>query len=645
MNEEQTIGNTEESTNLETNDVTKSQTPEIEIQKEILLNEVVTEDEETEQVFDVTSLEQKSLEEIVEEAEAVLVLTPKAAGLKLKAIKAVFFDKYNSMKDEAKAVYETSKTEDTPPFEFDKAVLVDNLTELDKKIKQARIEEKERIELEKKKNLERKKTLLTKLEEIVAEDETLESISKVKEIQKEWKTIRVLPKEAVSELWDKYNLLQNKFYDNHSINIELKELDRQKNLEAKIELTKKMDELHKEKSLKRSFILLNKYHEEFKNTGPVPSESREPIWLAFKSASDSVYEAKRKVYEELEVGKEVNLKQKEILAEKAELLNQIKPEIIKDWNEKTKVFEELFAEWKKIGPVPKSNKDAVWVAFNGVRNDFYTGRKAFFKELNAGKNENLKAKEELCKKVEELKTSTDWVTTTKEIIKLQEDWKKIGPVPEKVNQSIWKRFRGACDEFFNAKNNAFAGKREDEEANLSRKKELVQALKELAEKKVDHKEAFAELKKINSEFREIGFVPHKAVKSISKAYDEANNTVYGKYSKQIEEAKAANIGAHYKEIKQSHNGVKTLDYEERKIKKRITDLNDEISSIERNMSFFAKSKTAEKMLKEFEQKITKAKKQITSLKTELVAIKNAKKETKSEEVSSDVVEEPTKPIE
>ncbi len=594
------------------------------------LRKAVIRSEDTEQELDTSSLEEKSLEELVALASEMLVLTPKAAADKLKVIKNVFYEKYNAAKNDAKELFEEENTNPEVHFKYEKAPLTNQLTEIDAQIKQARVEEKLRIEQEKKKNLATKEALLKKLEKIVSNDETLDSISQVKEIQREWKAIRVLPKEAVQDLWDRYNLLQNKFYDNHGINIELKELDRQKNLEAKIELTKKVEELHNEKSIKRCFILLNKLHEDFKNVGPVPQESREPIWLAFKSASDAVYEAKRAVYEELEKAKEENLAKKILLVEKAEVFNAVKPETIKDWNEKTKVFEDLFSEWKKIGPVPKSDKDAAWTKFNGIRNDFYTGRKAFFKVLNAEKGTNLKAKEALCASVEALAESKDWAETTKKILNAQAEWKKIGPVPEKVNQAIWKRFRSACDKFFEAKNAAFSGKREEEKENLVKKEELIKRLTALSTKEVTHKEAFAELKQINAEWRSAGFVPHKDVKRISKAYDEANNAVYTKYSKQIEEAKAANLGEHYASIKEaSKDGIKQLEREEFGIKKRIGSLREEIASIERNMSFFAMSKTAEKMLKDFEVKIEKTKKQIDKLKVELSAIKKAKREDTS----------------
>lgn len=585
-------------------------------------------DSDQENAYDAALLEGKNLDELLSEASTVEVLTPKGARKKLKVIRSVFFEKFNEEKEAALEIYNQDESEDKEAFAFAKETLVAKLKEIEDRVKLAVAEEKERIEGEKRKNFTRKKDLLKKLEEIVANDETLESINQVKEIQKEWKSIRVLPKEGITELWDSYNLLQNKFYDNHSINIELKELDRQKNLEAKIELTKKMDELHAEKSLKRSFILLNKYHEEFKNIGPVPTESREPIWEAFKKASDSVYDAKRKIYEALESEKESNLKKKEILVEKASVLNEVLPKTNKEWSERTKGFDELFEEWKKIGPVPKSNKDAAWTSFNGIRNDYYNARKVYFKELNGERTENLKKKEVLCEKVEALKDSQDWGDTTKKIIALQGEWKTIGPVPDKNNQSIWKRFRGACDAFFEAKNGAFAGKREEEDANLIKKEELIKSLTELASKDIEHKEALATLKNISSEWRSIGYVPHKAVRRISDAYDKANNEVYTKYSGQIEKAKLANLDAHYKELKKSPDGLKALENEERGVQRKMDTLKEEIASIERNMSFFAMSKTAEKMLKEFEGKIEKAKKQISKLKKEMVAIRNAKKEQK-----------------
>ena len=618
---------TEEQNNIteaEANNLESLENANVEVKPEVELVPENSSSPKSEEI-DLSEYKSASLDQILVNLEKAFIEKPKNASKLLKGVRPIFFEKFEHEKNIANEAFIQVNEEDAAPFEFEKENLQVAFNELALKIKQARQEERDRIEQEKAKNFGLKKDLIASLEAIVKEDETLESIQKVKDIQKQWKSIRVLPKDKIQGLWDTYNALLDKFYDNHSINIELKELDRRKNLEAKIELTKKVEEVGKEKSLKRSFILLNKYHEEFRNIGPVPQESREPIWQAFKMASDAVYEVKRKEVEALESVKEENLKRKEILAEKAELLNAVTPKQLKDWNQKYTEFEALFDEWKKIGPVPKSNNDAVWIKFNGVRNDFYSKRKEFFKVINDERKDNLTKKEDLCIKVEALQNSEDWVATSNEIIRLQNEWKSIGPVPDKVNQSIWKRFRGACDVFFARKNEAFKDQRAQESENLKLKETLIAELKVLMNSEKEYKEVISDLKRIAAEWRKIGYVPKKALKRINTDYDEASNAVYQKFNEQIKSQKSSNLVEHYSNLKQSPNGDKSLDYEMRNIQKKIDFLREEVAGIERNMSFFAKSKTADKMLKDFESKIQKSKKQIDILKQELAAIKNVKK--------------------
>ncbi len=628
MSEENPTNVNETMVNDQSNDMTINKINRV--QKKATVNEEIPSNN-----FDPSNIDKKSLAELLDTAKTLLVKTPKIAFDHFGIIRKKFYDLYNTEKDKEHAIFKEEKIDTETKFNFSKKHLIDEILAIEEQIEQALKEEKERIVLEKKKNLTLKKKLLVKLEEIVSQDETLETINQVKEIQKKWKSIRILPKESVNELWDKYNFLQNKFYDNHSINIELKELDRQKNLAQRIELTKKVESLMDEKSIKRCFIMLNKYHEEFKNTGPVPKESNEPIWQAFKKASDAVHEAKQKTIKELENHKIENLKKKEILLEKAILINAVSARSPKEWSEKTKQFDDLFAEWKKVGPIPKSNKDTVWINFNGNRNDFFSKKKIFFFNLNEERNKNLMLKESLCKQVKVLKTNTDWATTSKKIIQIQAEWKKIGPVPDKFNQKIWKKFRAACDFFFDAKNNANAGKREIENENLNQKEELIAQLQELASSKTENKTAFHSLKKINASWRNIGFIPHKHVNRINKEYENVSKAVYDKYSKQIEKQKAANLTAHYSEILKSNNGQQTLEKEERSIQRKISTMNEEIASIQTNMSFFATSKTADKILKDFEQKISKTKKQIDRLKKEISTIKQLKRDASKEAQSKD----------
>lgn len=586
---------------------------------------------DSEKQLDATSYQQNTLEELIDLANGLMVQTPSTAVKHFNIIKKIFYDKYNDEKNQE----EDSKKENSE-FEFSKKHLIETIKNIENQIKLAQKEEKERVNLEKKKNFERRNDLLKQLEDLVNQDETLETINQVKDIQKEWKSIRILPNNGINDQWTQYHYLQNKFYDNHSINIELKELDRQKNLEYKIELTKKMESLIDEKSIKRCFIMLNKYHEEFRNTGPVPKESEEPIWLAFKKASDEIRLSKQAEIDAIENTKEDNLKQKEILLEKAILINAVTPKSSKEWADKTKQMDELFTEWKKIGPVPKANNEEVWINFSGNRNDFFSKKKLFYSEQNSLRKENLTAKENLCIKVDELKNSTDWAKTSKLIIQLQQEWKEIGPVPDKYNQAIWKKFRSACDFFFDAKNKANSGKIQLEKENLHKKEALIEELQTLAKSNEEHKTAFQLLKRINADWRSIGFVPHKKVKTISKAYESANNAVYNKFSKQIEDAKNANLKEHYEELVQTSNGDKALIKEEQNLNRKIQNIQEEITGLETNMSFFASSKTADKMLKDFELKISKNRKLIDALKKEITTLKQVRKNSQNSIVDNGV---------
>lgn len=579
-------------------------------------------EDDQDETLNIDLLNKLNLDQLFDKARECLMNTPRDAYNKLKTIRPIFFEKYQELK---KAAIEALGQDENEHFVFEKAALAEGMNQLLSTAKAAIAEEKKRIETEKHNNYLHKLKLLETLDSLVQEDETEQSIERVKEIQKEWRQIRVIPKDKIQELWDKYHTLLDKFYDNHSINIELKELDRRKNLEAKIELTKKVEEIAEEKSLKRSFILLNKYHEDFRNIGPVPQESREGIWQAFKAASDHIYEIKRAQHEALEQVREQNLKLKTLLVEKASVIAAVNYDNIKDWNAKTKEIDQLFDEWKKIGPVTRAKSDEVWSAFRKERSSFYENRKAYFGDLNKGRKENLKQKEELCKRVEALKDNEDFNSTTKEILAIQQEWKKIGPVPDKVNQAVWNRFRKACDYFFSRKEKAFEGQKDEEKANLEVKKGLIKQLEELENTDKPENEIFAQLREISATWNKTGHIPRKDFKKVSSRYESLSNTLFAKYKKNREEMKSSQWESYYSDIISSPNGFSRLKDEEYKLKKKMRALQDEITTSEQNMSLFTLSKSANNLLKDFDKRLEKNKELVERLKQEIKVIATVKR--------------------
>jgi hypothetical protein len=619
---------------VETKDASVNQSETLNTPAESAIVEMHNEDEDSENDAEENGIDDSETddidystltkEELMALAAASLSKIPKEAVKRLQNIRPYLDEIF---KLDRKAALDTFIEEggEAENFEFSEDLLRDQFYVLFKQAQEARAEERKRIEDEKLKNYARKKEILNLLMELTEKDETLQSIEEVKKLQAEWKIIRAVPKENVQELWDSYHYYLNKFYDNHSINLELKELDRKKNLDFKIDLCKKIEELHEEKSIKKTFILLNKYHDEFKNTGPVPREFSEEIWARFKGASDAVYNEKRAVLEEIEGKQTINLQLKQVLVEKASIIAASSYNNIKDWNVKTDELNAIFEEWKAIGPVPKSNNEVIWKAFREHFNEFYKNKSEYFQQKNKERKTNLALKEALCKRAEELMNGEDFGNTTKEILKLQNDWKAIGAVPDKVSNAIWKRFRTACDTFFSRKQANYQDKKEVEEANLAERQVLIEKVNALLE--ADSKAtALAGLKEINKSWLSSGFVPFKVKNEINSTYDKAVEAVYKKFELSKESMRTGQAKEHYNSIMALPNGSSRVKQEELKVREKIRFLKGEIETWENNIEFFARSKNADKLKQEIQSKIDKSNSQIARLMQELNTIKALEKE-------------------
>lgn len=492
------------------------------------------------------------------------------------------------------------------------------------KFLEKRAEEKKLAEEEKQKNLKAKQKLIERLKDLASNDETEKVFNEVLEIQKEWKQIRTVPKQYMQELWDNYRLFLDKFYDNHSINNELKEKDRQKNLEFKIELLKKIDALKEEKSIKKTHILLNKYHEEFRNIGPVPSkEISEDIWKRFKMASDEIHQASREHLEQIKAKRNENLELKKLLCEKMEVLIQVPIESAKLWKEKSEEVSAIFAEWKTVGPVPESANDQIWKRFRDAQNIFNNNKKHFFDGLNKNREQNLVLKTQLCEKAESISNSTQFDVGAKELISLQEKWKSIGPVADNMNDKIWQRFRTACDSFFNKRNEFYKVRNAEEKENQTAKEQIIKDVEKLIESE-DSAFVFEHLKQIQQKWMTIGFVPFKVKQDLNQNYSKAVDAIYKKFKQASEENKSLRLKDHYEMLSSSPNGLDKLKQEERQLLDKIRLLKENAETLNNNIGFFAKSKKADELKQQIEQKIKISNTQILKLEEELKVLRSLK---------------------
>lgn len=482
-----------------------------------------------------------------------------------------------------------------------------------------REEEKKRAEEEKLANLNKKRAILSLINDLVEANETDNTLNDMRELMRQWKEIRSVPREFQDELASEYRLLVEKYYDNLSIYNELKDLDREKNLELKIDLIKKVESLKDEESMRKALVSLNKCHEDWKNTGPVRKEITEEIWQRFKAASDVIIEKVKAQRAELDAKRQVNLEKKTLLIEKSETAIAVLPENIKGWQSLAKELDSYFEEWKQIGPVPQEVNQETWSRFQGARTTFFNARKAFFKELNKSKEGNLEQKIALCEKAESLKDSEDFVKTTDVYKKLQEDWKKIGPVPEEHNNAVWTRFRAAFDHFFERRNAFFTERREQESGAVEKRKTIIDRLQKLTES--GEKLSFEQLKEIQNEWNKSGFVSGKRFHTLNNKYQKLIDPLF----QQIKESSKADRVKHVKEfvdtLSDSPDGLQKIKKEERRLKDIIKKIDDEIATIENNKNFFQYSKNADSVMKQFDDKIKKLNNQKDKLTAELKVYK------------------------
>ena len=480
-----------------------------------------------------------------------------------------------------------------------------------------RAKQNEDLEKQKADNLAKKQAILDELKDIIASDDTLKkTYDDFRALQDRWKEIGPVPATENSNLWNNYHFLVEKFFDKVRIGRELRDLDMKKNLDAKIDLCEKAEELLDEKSITKAFKALQKLHEDWKEIGPVPQDKKDEIWERFKAATDKINQIRREHYAKIEEEQSGNLEAKKALCEKAEELVAEDYVSVNAWQKKSTELSEIFGVWKTVGPASKKDNEEIWQRFRSSMDTFFAKKKAFFAGLKDRQTENLERKTQLCIEAEGLMESTDWKSATEQMKKLQEEWKTIGPVPKRHADKVWKRFRAACDTFFNRKNEHFSGRRTEEEANLAAKKALLEEIKafELGASRNENMEA---IKAFQKRWIEIGYVPMKHKDNINKEYRELIDGLFDTMRKNQNEASTNEFREMMESWKDDPNAGDRVRREGNKLQTRIQKLRDEIAVLENNIGFFAKSKNAELMRAEYEKKINKAKEDLKVLEDKL----------------------------
>lgn len=574
------------------------------------------EEDEEEELPDYSDYSREQLVEVME--EIAQETTFKRSDRILAEIVPLFEEKENEIREAAKAKFIKEGGEEDS-FEFRHDELFDRFDashQLIRDRKHAFYKEKEEV---KNRNLEKKQELLDQLRELVDGEEATTSIKPIKDIQEAWKQIGPVPGQHNKTLWANYNALLDRFFNNRHILFELKELDRKKNLEAKKELCEKAEALNKLDNIKEAVIQLNELHEEYKHIGPVPKDVQEELWQRFKSASDNIYKKRKEYLENLKGELKENLVKKEALVEELKPFLEFNSDRINDWNAKTKEILAIQKKWDALGGVPREKAKEVNKGFWGNFKKFFANKNEFFKSLEGQRKENLEKKEKLAEEAEALQNSEDWDKTADALKGLQRKWKEIGPVPEKKRNEVYKRFKNACDAFFNKKR-SHQNKAEEKFVENQKGKEAIIA--DLQAKAKEGKGSEDELMELVEQFNQLGFVPRNAIKKVENEFSEALEAYVKSLGLEENEAESLIIRAEMSGLQSGPGGNRRLNKKESAIRRKINELEDNIALWKNNLSFFANSRTADKLTAEFDDKIEAAQNEVKELKKQLRIIRS-----------------------
>ena len=485
-------------------------------------------------------------------------------------------------------------------------------------VRERRAAAQEALEQQKQDNLKRKLEILESIQQLASTpEEANRAFDKFKALQAEWKEIKAVPAERATELWKNYQLHVENFYDLLKLGHELRDYDFRKNLEAKTRLCEQAEALADVQDVIQAFNQLQSLHQEWKETGPVAKDLRDEIWDRFKAASTVINKRHQAHFEALKAVEEKNLADKTALCEELEGIHVDELKTFADWDAVTKKIIDLQARWKTIGYAPQKMNTQIFERFRQGCDAFFEQKAQFFRELKESLAVNLARKKELVEQAEALKDSTDWRATGDALVKLQKQWKEIGAVPRKYSETLWKRFVGACDQFFEARQEATAGQREQEKASLEKKKNIISQLRELAQQ--EGEDILQQVRQLQQQWNEAGHVPFRDKDKLYKEYREICDKIYDALNVSQAKRRLNNFraGLAQKMEKEGSN----LGNERNRMMHAYEKLRDEIKTYENNLGFLTtSSKKGNAMVDAMKKKVDKLRDELNLLAQKIKAV-------------------------
>ena len=473
-------------------------------------------------------------------------------------------------------------------------------------------------EAEKEENLKKKLDIIERIKAMLTTpEEANKAFQDFKALQQEWKDIKNVPAEHANELWRNYQLYVEQFYDLLKLNSEAREYDFKKNLEIKTRLCEAAEKLADEPDVISAFHQLQKLHQEYRETGPVSKELREEIWQRFKAASTAINKRHQQHFESLRAREEDNLQKKTALCEKVEAICAEENKGSADWERHTQEIIALQQEWKTIGFAPQKMNVKIFERFRTACDDFFARKADHFKNQKETFKENADKKRALIEKAKALQDSTEWRSTSDKLIALQKEWKTIGMVPKKLGDQLWEEFLGACNKFFEARNQQNAGQRNEERENLEKKRNIIGQLKALAEEAGDGLQE--KVQQLVSEYQQVGHVPFREKDKLYEEYHSVLDKLYKELNVTVARRRLNNFKQNLRQV--AERGEQALDNERTRLMRQYEQLKQEVQTYENNLGFLnASSKKGNSLIDEMNRKVQKLKDDLQLVKEKIKAI-------------------------
>ncbi len=542
----------------------------------------------------------------------------KKSGIKdqVDRIKINFYKKHRANLEIEKKKFLEDGGEESE-FKPDNAPYEEDLKNLLKDYRQQKNDQVKHQEEEKDSNLAIKYEIIEEIKSLVNRKESInKTFQEFRDLQQKWRDTGLVPQAKLKDLWETYHHHVENFYDYIKINKELRDLDLKKNLESKIIICEKTEELLVEPSIIKAFNILQKFHEQWREIGPVPRDKKDELWERFKAATSKINKKHQEYFEERKDEQKKNLEAKDALCQKAEEISESQFSSHKEWDEKSKELIELQKVWRTIGFTPKKDNNRIYDRFRSACDKFFNAKREFYSQNKELQQNNVQQKTDLCIQAETLKDSTDWKKATEEFICIQKKWKEVGPVPRKQSDIIWKRFRTACDYFFDQKSKHFSEVDTEQVENLKLKKELV---KEITDYKLttDEDVDLAQMKDFQRRWTEIGHVPFKEKDAVQNEFREAINIHFDHLKIDDNKRNLLKFKSKINDFSSSSRGQNKMRFERDKYVMKLRQMENDLALLNNNIGFFANTKNAESLIEDVNKKIQVSQEKIELLKEKI----------------------------